>query len=127
MSTVLSRGVPLARPAAVSAAVVLTVLSQIGTLPFFFLPGSEDIPTAALVFGLLLMIPTLLGAWGLWNLRRWGAILTFVLTLLNTLSAVPGLFEPPSGWIFAGLLIVVPIGIATLVLIALPSARRAYR
>ncbi|MEZ4570667.1 MAG: hypothetical protein R2849_10145 [Thermomicrobiales bacterium] len=40
---------------------------------------------------------SLAGAWGLWNLRRWGAILTFVVTLLNTLTAVPGLIEQPSG------------------------------
>ena len=96
-------------------------------VPFFFLPGYDEVPVGVQVFSVAGALFVLAGAWGLWNLRRWGAILVFVVTLLNTLSALPGLGDPPSGWILAGLLIAVPLGVAILVLIALPSSRRLYR
>ncbi|MEZ4523532.1 MAG: hypothetical protein R3A46_18090 [Thermomicrobiales bacterium] len=126
MSTAMSPPVVERRPMAVSLAVVFTVIGALSTIPFFFLPGNEDVPWGAQVFSVAGAVLYLIGAWGLWNLRRWGAILTFVVTLLNTLAALPGLIERPSGWIVAGILMLIPLGIATLVLIALPASRRAY-
>lgn len=126
MSTALSSPSTDMRPAAVTWAVVFTVIGALSTIPFFFLPGNEDIPWGAQLFSVGGAALSLAGAWGLWNRRRWGAILTFVLTLLNTISAIPALIERPSGWIVAGVLILMPLGIATLVLIALPASRRAY-
>ncbi len=127
MSTTISPVATKNRPTSVTVAVMLTVLGALTTIPFFFLPGNEDIPEAALAFGAGAALLSLVGAWGLWNLRKWGAIVTFVVTLLNTISALPALGDPPSGWIVAGVLLMTPVGIAVLVLIALPSSRRAYR
>ncbi len=126
MSTAIAPAAQASRPTVIKIAVFLTVLGAVSTIPFFFLPGNEDIPWGAQLFSVAGAILSLIGAWGLWNLRRWGAILTFVVTLLNTITAIPALIERPSGWIVAGVLILTPVGIAVLVLIALPSSRRLY-
>jgi uncharacterized membrane protein (DUF2068 family) len=126
MSTAISSATVANRPTAIKVAVLFTILGALSTIPFFFLPGNEDIPWGAQLFSVAGAIVSLIGAWGLWNLRRWGAILTFVVTLFNTITAIPGLIDRPSGWIVAGILILTPVGIAILVLIALPSSRRLY-
>jgi hypothetical protein len=64
---------------------------------------------------------------GVWNLRRWRMILTFVLTALNTLTGIPGPFEPPSNWILGEMIALLPVGVSILVLIALPSSSQAFR
>lgn len=116
-----------ARPPAVVAAVALTVFLIVGSVPFYFAPGADDVPAGVIAFSIVAGVAMLAGAWGLWNLRRWGAVVTFVLTLLNAISAVPGLVVRPSGWIVAEIVVAIPLSIIVLVLIALPSARRAYR
>jgi hypothetical protein len=127
MATVASVRSSLVRPTTVTAAVLLTVFVQLASVPFFFAPGADEIPAFAIVLGIVGGVLSLVGAWGMWNLRRWGMVLTFVLTALNTLTAVPGLFEPPSGWILGELIALLPVGVAILVLIALPSSRRAFQ
>ena len=127
MSTAIAPAAPASRPTAIKIVVLLTVLGALSTIPFFFLPGNEDIPWGAQLFSVAGAILSLIGAWGLWNLRRWGAILTFVVTLLNTITAIPALMDRPSGWIVAGVRFLTPVGIAVLILIALPSSRRVYR
>jgi hypothetical protein len=117
----------LRRPTTVTAAVLLTVVGNLASIPFFFSPGADEIPTAGIVLSVVALVLTLVGAWGMWNLRRWGAILTFVLMLLNTLASLPGLIEPPSGWILAEIIALTPVSIAILILIAHPASRRAYR
>jgi hypothetical protein len=115
------------RPSTVTAAVLLAVGIQVASIPFFFVPGADEIPGFAIVIGIVAGLLTLVGCWGMWNLHRWGAILTLVVTFLNTITAVPGLFEAPSGWIFAELVVLIPLGIANMVLIVMPSSWRAFR
>ncbi|HET7035207.1 MAG TPA: hypothetical protein VFI42_05935 [Thermomicrobiaceae bacterium] len=127
MSTIATSATRAARPATVTAAVVLTVFGIVASLPFNLAPGADDIPAAVIAIGLVFSALTLVGAWGLWRLRRWGAITVAVLTLLNVISAIPGFIEPPSGWILAELIALTPLALASVVLIALPATRRALR
>lgn len=122
-----SPGVERRRPSTVTAAVLLAVVIEVGSIPFIFAPGAGDVPAFAIAIGIVAGLLTLLGAWGMWNLRRWGAILALVLTALNTLTAIPGFFDPPSGWILAELIIFVPLSVVDMILIALPASWRAYR
>lgn len=115
------------RPSTVTAAAILGVGIQLASIPFFFVPGADEIPALALVVGIVLGLLTLVGCWGMWNLRRWGAILTLLVTFLNTLSAVPGLFEVSSGWIMAELVVLIPLSVIDMVLIVLPSSWSAFR
>jgi hypothetical protein len=114
------------RPSSVSWAALLAVGIEIGSIPFGFTPGA-DMPGFAVVIGIVVTLLTIVAAWGMWNLRRWGAIVMFVVTLLDTITAIPGLFMPPNDWILAELIIGVPLSVAVLVLIALPASRRAFR
>lgn len=121
------RSTQVHRPSAVTAAVVLTAITALATFPMMALPGSDEIPTEAIVIGIVASVAMLVGAWGLWQLRRWGAVLTFILTFLNVLASIPAFFEAPSDWIVAAAAIGIPVSLVVLVLIALPTSRRAYR
>lgn len=115
------------RPTTVTLAVILRVVAVIAGVLTPLLPRGDEMAGAAIVITTVLSLVMLVGAWGLWNLRRWGAILTFVLTTLSVLSAIPASTEISGAWLIAALLILTPIEIVILVLIALPSSRRAYR
>ncbi len=115
-----------ARPGAVTWAAGLAVALQIMYVVYGFIPAA-DFPGTAIVIGLVVSLVTVVAAWGLWRLRRWGAILLFVVTLLDTLAALPGLFFPPNNWVLAELIVGIPLSVVVLVLIALPSSRRAYQ
>ena len=114
------------RPPAVSAAVILAGVIAFGTIVFMLIPGDEETPWSAIAFAIVAAIVTLIGARALWSLRRWGAVVVFVATLLNLLSSLPGLFVDVETWVLVGILIGIPLCLAVLVLIALPSSRRAY-
>ncbi len=83
-------------------------------------------PVAVKVLSVVMGLLGLLAAYGLWNRKRWGMIVAIVVSALNALSGVPGLFVHPnlaatiaaSGGIAISLLIIV--------LTVLPSARAAY-
>ncbi len=113
------------RPTTLTAAVVLAVAIQVIGIPFMFVPGTEDTPLVAIVLIIVASLLTVFGAWGMWNLHRWGAILALVITGLNTLASIPGFFNPPSGWILASVIIFAPLSVIDMVLIVLPSSWRA--
>ncbi len=128
MSSIATSPAQISRPASVSAAVVLSILLNVASLPLvFILPGADEIPAPAIAIGVITGLVSVVAAWGMWNLRRWGAITTFVVTLLNTVSSIPGFFNPPSDWILALLIVTTPISIALMVLIAMPSTRKVLR
>jgi cytochrome c oxidase subunit IV len=128
MSTIATRRNAAGRPPAVAAAVLITVVLTVVRLPLFLLlPGGEELSGSAAFVGSAIVAGLLAGAWGLWRLHRWGAILTFVMTLLNLLSSLPGFAFADDAWTLALLIATTPPQIAVLVLIALRSSRSAYR
>jgi len=128
MSTVASTTVTGDRPATITLATIIAIVTQVLSVPYFLLaPGAGDIPTGAVVVMIVAGVVTIGAAWAMLQLQRWGAIVVFTLTLINGLTAVPGLFNAPSGWILAGLIGSLPLVVAVLLLIAMPSSRRALR
>ncbi len=115
------------RPSTLTAAVALAVAIQLAGIPFNFVPGSEDAPAFAVIISIVASVLILVGCWSMWNLHKWGAILVLVLTVLTTLAAIPGFFDPPSGWILAAVIILVPLSLIDIVLIALPQTWRSLR
>jgi uncharacterized membrane protein (DUF2068 family) len=70
--------------------------------------------------------PRLVGAAGLWTLKRWALWLTIVVSVLNILSATLGLAFAPTPTLRA-LATVGVVGFAVVILLAvLPGSRRAY-
>ncbi len=77
--------------------------------------------------GIMLGIVGIVAAIGLWMLKKWGLWLTIVVSVLNLLSAAPGLAVAASAEAqsLAAVGLVVPALI--IVLVVFPSSRRAFR
>jgi hypothetical protein len=104
------------------AAVVLAVFS----LANFISPllPSDGVPEFVIYLGVVLGIAGLAAA-GLWRLRKWSLWLTVIVSVVNLLSAAPGLaFAPNAALRVAATITVVGSGII-IVLVVLPASRRA--
>jgi uncharacterized membrane protein (DUF2068 family) len=114
-----------ARPQPVTVAAVLLALLSLVNIISPLLP-SEGIPAFVIYLGIALGVLGLIGAAGLWMQRRWGLWITLVVSVLNILSAAPGLVFAPSTMLFILALITVVGFAVVLVLAVLPDSRRAY-
>ena len=103
-------------------------LALAGVLGLLAAPaGLGEVGAAILISALVFTVLRFVAAIGLWHCRRWAAILGFVVTLLDTLLALPGAFgAAPNAALAIVAAIGVALGVATLVLLALPASRRAY-
>ena len=118
---------PLARPTSVMLAVALSALNVVANFAGFALPtGGQSVPAIVVVSGIVLGVAGIPAAMGLWQLRRWGYILTLVVSALNLLSDVPGVPAAPTTAIKVFSLVFGVVSIAILVLATRPEARRAY-
>ncbi len=112
------------RPQPVTIGFVLLVLLSLLNFISPFLP--TDYPTIVLFLGGALGVAGLLAAAGLWMLRRWGFLLTVVVSVLNILLAAPWIAveSQATGKLFAG---VTATGFAlVLFLVMQPNSRRAF-
>jgi hypothetical protein len=75
---------------------------------------------------ILLLILTGVAAFGLFKSKRWGAILAIVLAVLLFLLAIPGLFRIFSAMVLIENVVRMLLAVAVIVLLLLPSARKAY-
>ena len=113
------------RPQGLSVAVVLLALLSLVNIISPLLP-SEGLPAFVIYSGVVLGVLGLIGAAGLWMLKRWGLWITLVVSVLNILSAAPGLVFAPSTTLFIFAVITVVGFAVVLVLAVLPDSRRAY-
>jgi archaellum biogenesis protein FlaJ (TadC family) len=114
-----------ARPLPVTVAIVLLALLSLANLLSPVMP-SEGVPAFVTYLGVVLGVLGLIGAGGLWMLKRWALWLTIVVSVLNILSAAPGLAFAPTPTLRA-LATVGVVGFALVILLAvLPNSRRAY-
>ena len=95
------------------------------SLPGPLLPGSEEVPAVVFYGGIVLGIVGLVGAVGLWMLKKWGFWLTVVVSVLNLLSAAPGVVFAPSSALKALAAVGVVVPALIIVLVVLPSSRQA--
>jgi hypothetical protein len=118
----------LARPTTISVAVALVVATTlVGNVALLF-GGDEGASAPAIVIGGISIALHLVGAWGLWNLRRWGWIMTLILNAFDFLAGIPMLFDGTVEDWFIG--IVVAFGvveIAIFVLLLYPTTRQVFR
>ncbi|MGE3075426.1 MAG: hypothetical protein AB7N24_16845 [Dehalococcoidia bacterium] len=115
---------PSARPATLNAAIVFTIINAIGSVAL--LPWAlDDIPGVAVVLSIAFTVVVLLGAWGMWKGLKWAAIGVFVLTALNGVLSIPGIFAGPDLAVKVSCAVGVPIFIVTCVLIAMKQTRAA--
>ncbi len=87
---------------------------------------SSGVPAVVVYGSAVLGLVGLVGAYGLWTLKRWGVWLTIVVSVLNILSAAPGIAFAPTTVLFVGAIVGV-VGFALIiVLLLLPTSRRAF-
>ncbi len=112
------------RPLTVTIATVLLTLVSL----FSLTPLLE--PTKVLPLFLytipVLGVCGLIGAFGLWKLKRWGLLLSSILSALAILWSIPGLFIPKTLGGKAITMGVIIFYALVLVLVALPATRKVY-
>jgi hypothetical protein len=97
----------------------LNSLSNLGTL-------AAPIPRAVVYASVGAGVTGLAGAYGVWQLKRWGAALSVVILAVTVLLAAPGIpFAPNLALhVLAGAIVIVDM--VAVFLLAMPSSRRAY-
>lgn len=113
------------RPTTITAAVAGLVSLAVLAFPTAIL-FSDGFDPIFYGIGTTLTLLKLIAAIGLWRCRRWAAILGFVATALDVLLTLPGFVDGTMQEGMVPMAFFVIIGIASLVLIALPSSRHAY-
>ena len=117
------------RPQPVTVAAILLALFSLMNFPgpwWYAVPGAAELtPMFVLYSGIVLGIVGLVAAVGLWMMKTWSLWLTIVVCVVNILFNVSGLVMVLPGGLKA-LIAVQTVGfVLTLVLVVLPSTRRA--
>ncbi len=118
----------LARPVAVTVATAILALDAL--LNFASISGllsGASIPAAIVAIQVALGAAEIVAAVGLWELHKWAATLAIVVVVVSLLISITGAFgaESATGKVISALGII--LGIAMIVAVAHPTARRAYR
>ncbi len=113
------------RPLPVTVAAIIQVLLSLLGLPGPLMPGSEGVPAVVLYSGIVLGVAGLVASAGLWMLKKWGLWLTIVVNVLGGLSAAPGVAAAPNAALQAAAIVFALISVLVIVLVVLPSSRRA--
>ncbi len=115
------------RPQAVTiAAVMLALFSSLNVVSAFIPALSDGVPAAVVYGSVVLGLVGLAGAYGLWSLKKWGVWLAIVLSVLNVLSAAPGIAFAPTTLLFVFAFVTIVAYAFVIVLVILPVSRRAY-
>jgi hypothetical protein len=111
------------------AAILLALFSVLFDLSFPLwaeaIPRGDEVPAVVVYTSVVVGVAGLVGAAGLWMLRKWGVWLTIIVGVLNLLDAAGGVVGAPN----AALQVASAIGVLgfalIIVLVVLPSSRRA--
>ncbi len=120
-----------ARPLTVTvAAVLLALVSVLLNVSFPLwgnaIPREGELPAVVLYLIVVVGVLGLVGAAGLWMLRRWGIWVAIVVCVLNILDGASAAVAGPTAALqVAGGAIVVVCALIV-ILVVLPSSRRAY-
>lgn len=113
------------------AAVLLALFSVLFDLSFPLwadaIPRDEAAPAAIIYFTVAVGVAGLVGAAGLWMLRRWGIWLAIVVSALNILDAAAGVAGAPNIALRVAAAVIVAVFALIVVLAVLPVSRRALR
>ncbi len=111
------------RPLSVTvAAVVLVLLSLLNLVPL----AIEGMPAVFVYGALALGAAGLVGAAGLWMLKKWGIWLSIVVCALNLVFAAPGIPFAPDAALRVAATVTVVVSALVIVLVLLPASRRAF-
>ena len=112
------------------AAILLALFSVLFDLSFPLwaeaIPREDKVPAVVVYTSVVVGVVALVGATGLWMLKKWGVWLTIVVCALNILDAAGGVVGAPN----AALQVASAIGVLgfalIIVLVVLPPSQRAF-
>ncbi len=117
------------RPLPVTVAAILMALFSLMNFPgpwWYLVPGAvEATPMAVIYSGIVLGVVGIVAAVGLWMMKKWGWWATIIISVINILLNATGLVMAPGAALKAAIAVQTVGFIVTLVLVVLPSARRA--
>ncbi len=117
------------RPLPVTVAAILLVLFSLMNFPgpwWYAIPGAVEVtPMFVIYAGIVLGIAGLVAAVGLWMLKTWGWWATIIVCALNILFNVPAPAMVPTAALLAAITVQTIGFFVTLMLVGLPSVRRA--
>ncbi len=112
------------RPLTVIIAIVLLTLVSLLDLIELVIPAR--VPPLFVYTIPVLGVGGLMAVFGLWKMKRWGLLLTSILSALSILWNIPGLFIPRTLGGKAITMGYIAFYILVLALVALPATRKAF-
>ena len=112
----------------ITVAAILLVLLSLFNFPWpyeLLFPGGEEPPALLLYIGYVVGIVGLVAAVGLWMLKPWSLWLTVAVSVLNFLLGLPGVLFAPGAALKAAIALTEIVAVLVIVLVMLPSSRRA--
>jgi ABC-type glycerol-3-phosphate transport system permease component len=79
-----------------------------------------------ILLDVILLVLAVVAAFGLFKVKRWGAVLGIIISILLILLTIPGMLRIFSAVILFENLARIILAVAVIVLLLLPSARKAY-
>ena len=111
------------------AAILLALFSVLLNLTFPLwaqaIPREEELPVFIVYLTVVIGAVGLVGAAGLWMLRKWGLWLAIVVCVLNLLDGASGVVGAPYPALQVVSTVIVVVFALIVVLVVLPSSRRA--
>ena len=120
------------RPQTVTVAAVLLALSSVLfhlTFPLWAnaVPrGGESVPSIVVFLAVAVGVAGLVGAAGLWMLRKWGIWLAIGVCVLSILDAASGVAGAPNAALRVVAAVTLVVFASVIVLVVLPASRRAF-
>jgi hypothetical protein len=117
------------RPQTVAVAAILLALFSVPNLLFPLwaeaIPREEEVPALVVYTTVGVGVAGLVGAAGLWMLRKWSLWLTIMVSVLNVLDGAAGMAGAPNAALQVAATVMVVVFALIIVLVVLPSSRRA--
>ena len=120
------------RPQTVTVAAVLLALSSVLFHLAFPLwanavpRGGESVPAIVAFLAFAVGVAGLVGAAGLWMLRKWGIWLAIGVCLLSILDTASGVAGAPNAALRVVAAVTLAVFASVIVLVVLPASRRAF-
>jgi uncharacterized membrane protein (DUF2068 family) len=112
------------------AAILLALFSVLIDLSFPLwaesIPREEEMPMFIIYLTVAVGVAGLVGAAGLWMLRKWDLWLAIVVCVLNILDGISGVVGAPNAALQVAAAVVVVVFALVIVLAVLPSSRRVW-
>ena len=116
------------QPLPLTVAAILLVLLSLMNFPFpwwFLFPGVEDPPAFVIYSGIVVGLVGLVVAAGLWMLKTWSLRAAVIVCVINLLVGAPGVVMGPTAALRATVLVTEVVAVLVIVLVVVPSSRRA--